>query len=565
MSKFLNAIIIFLLVLVIGTGAYWLLFNKEINIKKIILDKSEISIYIKDENIIIPHIIPEDATNKNIIWKSLDENVAKVDASGVVSAVNEGETDIIATSSNNEVSASTHVKVFVREVRKIELSNQNFELRIGETKKLEAKVLPSNATYSKINYRSSNESVVKVDSKGNIESLKSGTADVIVQDERGKTESICKVKVLNSFAVKSVSLNISSSTLKIGEKLDLKATIFPDNAENTKVKWQSSDDAIASVDQNGQVTAKKMGVTSISAITEDGGKTSTCKVIVKANPIIPSSSVKKYESISLKYYVQNNKNYYLTYIWMDDPYNQIKKLDSMTSFYGKIMTDEEMEKNGKKPFRRTVGQMLTSYISNGMIPSSKAAVAFNASGFYVKGIWNPPSDYYHNRSDGWLVLNDGKITRNMMDDKNVPTRTIIGIDQSGNLKLYDGAKTNDERKKIYDAIIADGVKNTFSFNPKLVVNGKSVTSNNVKAQRQAICQIDSNNYLMYTSISAVSFSQIIDVFLKNKCITAFNLDGGGSTSFFYKDANSKSVHKMKCSDGNGSCRQVVEGIYFVEK
>ena len=58
---------------------------------------------------------------------------------------------------------------------------------------------------------------------------------------------------------------------------------------------------------------------------------------------------------------------------------------------------------------------------------------------------------------------------------------------------------------------------------------------------------------MLTSISPLSLTQVADVFVKNKCVTGFNLDGGGSTSFFYKNAGSKSVTKVKCSDNNSSC------------
>ena len=567
MSKFLNTIIIILVLAIISIGVYLLFFNSEKSIKKIVLDKNEISIYIKDKNIITPSIMPDDAKDKTIIWTSSDEGVATVDEDGIIRAVNDGETTITASSKDGKVSATCLVKVFVREVKKIELSKSDLSLKIGEKGKITAKVLPSNATYPKLIFKSSDESIIKVDSSGNYQSIKGGIADIIVNDERGKVESRCHVDVSKTLvAVSDITIDKTSANMKVGEKLTITATISPSNASDKRVKWTSSDVSIATVDEDGVILAKKGGKVTITVKTLDGDKTISSNIVVKSNPIVPSTVMKKYESPTLKYYIQNNKSHYLTYIWMDDPYMQTKKLDAMTSFYNKIMTEEELEKNGKKPFRRTVGQMLTGYISNGMIPNSKAVIAFNASGFFVKGVWNPPSDYYHNRADGWMILNEGVLTRNRINDDKSPTKNMIGIDQNGNLKIYDGANTTEKKQQVLNLVMADKVRNTFVFAPKLVVNGKSVASDNGKAQRQAICQIDSNNYLMYTTISPTSFKGISDVFIKNNCITGFNLDGGGSTSMFYKDKNSKTVHKIKCSDSsNGTCRQVVEGIYFTEK
>ena len=67
MSKFLNTIIIILVLAIISIGVYLLFFNSEKSIKKIVLDKNEISIYIKDKNIITPSIMPDDAKDKTII------------------------------------------------------------------------------------------------------------------------------------------------------------------------------------------------------------------------------------------------------------------------------------------------------------------------------------------------------------------------------------------------------------------------------------------------------------------------------------------------------------------
>ena len=61
----------------------------------------------------------------------------------------------------------------------------------------------------------------------------------------------------------------------------LTATVEPDDANNKNVTWSSSDDSVAKVDQNGEVTAVGAGTAKITITTEDGGKTATCAVTVQ--------------------------------------------------------------------------------------------------------------------------------------------------------------------------------------------------------------------------------------------------------------------------------------------
>ena len=79
----------------------------------------------------------------------------------------------------------------------------------------------------------------------------------------------------------AVSLNKAEVTLKVGEAEALTATVLPENATNKNVSWSSSAPAIATVDNNGKVTAVSEGEAIITVTTEDGNKTATCKVIVE--------------------------------------------------------------------------------------------------------------------------------------------------------------------------------------------------------------------------------------------------------------------------------------------
>ena len=77
-----------------------------------------------------------------------------------------------------------------------------------------------------------------------------------------------------------VTLSQTLARLLIGETLTLTATIAPANATNKSVTWSSSDEAVATVNENGVVTAKSAGTAIITVTTAIEKKTATCKVIV---------------------------------------------------------------------------------------------------------------------------------------------------------------------------------------------------------------------------------------------------------------------------------------------
>ena len=82
--------------------------------------------------------------------------------------------------------------------------------------------------------------------------------------------------------VTGVTLDPDTLTLTEGETAALTATITPDNATNKNVTWSSDDEAVATVDADGKVTAKSAGTATITVTTEDGGKTAACEVTVTA-------------------------------------------------------------------------------------------------------------------------------------------------------------------------------------------------------------------------------------------------------------------------------------------
>ena len=99
----------------------------------------------------------------------------------------------------------------------------------------------------------------------------------------------CEEPIPESVPVASVTLNSASMELFEGESQTLTAVVSPSNADNQKVIWMSSNSSVASV-ADGKVTALKPGKATITAKTDDGGKTATCEVTVNAK-VYPVESV----------------------------------------------------------------------------------------------------------------------------------------------------------------------------------------------------------------------------------------------------------------------------------
>lgn len=108
-----------------------------------------------------------------------------------------------------------------------------------------------------------------------------GTYQVSRENENGESEKVdvpaFKTKPI---AVTGVKLNKESTSLEVGANETLNATVSPSTATNKKVTFISSDDAVATVDSNGKITAVKAGATDIIVTTEDGSKTAKCSVTV---------------------------------------------------------------------------------------------------------------------------------------------------------------------------------------------------------------------------------------------------------------------------------------------
>lgn len=263
-------------------------------------------------------VLPGNATNTNVTFKSLNEKVATVDANGVVTGVSEGNADIVITTEEGGFEAKCTVRVDGIDARGIErVGDKTVTMGLNQTRQLQVKITPSDTTNKNVQWTSSNNSVTTVDSNGVVTSKNSGSTIITATTHNGlKTEFFIEVET----PVTNITLNSNEINLNQGGTFKLDATVNPSNASNKNIKWISANESIATVDQSGNVTADVAGTTYISAVSADGKVVATCTVNV-SKPVVTKpakvkikSAKKKGKKVTLKWKKISDAAGYVVYM-----------------------------------------------------------------------------------------------------------------------------------------------------------------------------------------------------------------------------------------------------------
>ncbi len=250
--------------------------NVEKPVKSVKLNKTSITIAVGKTTLITATVSPKSASNKEVSWKSSDNDVATV-KNGKITAKAPGYAVITCTTEDGGKTAEC--TVFVNQpVKSVKLNKTKAIMDIDEKITLKATIKPSNASNKALKWTSSNKKVVKVTSKGVLKPVSTGTATVTVTTLDGGFKATCKVTVVKR--VKAVSLP-KTLTVYLDEKGELDAVLTPKKPSNSDVEWKSSKKSVATVSKTGVITPKKKGSANITVTTDDGGFKATCKVTVK--------------------------------------------------------------------------------------------------------------------------------------------------------------------------------------------------------------------------------------------------------------------------------------------
>ena len=256
-------------------------FTIAIPVESITLNHTDEIMSIGDTLTISATVLPLTATTRDVTWTSTNTSVATVDEKGVVTALTSGTTTILCQSTDGTALVETCAIYVKQPVTSVSLTTTEITVRKGQVFWLYATVLPENADNKTITWTSSNTNLVTVDSNGMVTAVDStdGAAITITcTNEDTGLYATCKVTVTQP--VTGITLNSSYQELWVGSKYAIIPNIEPTDAENKNVTYVSSDEAVATVNENGVVTAVAGGSCVIEVTTEECSLTAACNIVV---------------------------------------------------------------------------------------------------------------------------------------------------------------------------------------------------------------------------------------------------------------------------------------------
>lgn len=266
------------------------------------------------------------STDQSVTFTSENPQIANVDQNGVVTPVGVGKTNIlvkrnIQTDKTDEVTIVVEVASLNVRVTDINISSENTFIKVNETTKVLATLLPENATNKGINYTSSNTAIATVDQNGVVTgrsagevtiyaisrenvNIKSGTKITIENAEQtptisngNKTEPDKIEQTENSVIKRYIVVDKNYNTLNVGDKKKISAKYYVVKTVNNKsnttlnnenLEYLSSNENILSVDARGVITALSEGEATITVRAKDNNdivETVTYKVLPSSNVI----------------------------------------------------------------------------------------------------------------------------------------------------------------------------------------------------------------------------------------------------------------------------------------
>ena len=229
-------------------------------------------------------------------WASSDKKIASVDGKGTVAGVAEGEATITCSAAlGKDVVATAECKVTVyTSVKSVKAASpvKGNLLFVNKPIQIETTIAPENATHKKLVWTSSDESIATVDENGVATGHLPGKVKITCETDQPNQAKAISASI--QFTVKqpvdeivldatAVVLWEKDSLAGLPDTAEVNAQVLPENADNLKIDWATSDKSIAEV-KNGAITAKKAGGCTLTVTAADGGGTTAGVDIIVLSP-----------------------------------------------------------------------------------------------------------------------------------------------------------------------------------------------------------------------------------------------------------------------------------------
>lgn len=258
------------------------------------LGNYETRMYVGTRQLLNVTALPLGVEENPIYYTSSDENVATINGMGRIVAVSSGTCEISVMC--NTVVRGFTLKVVqeeVKEVKDIDIGKYKDNMLVGEHQVLNVTPIPTDAENSYIEYFSSNNDVVTVNALGRIIAKEKGSTTITIKCGTIERNFILRVTEEEKIEVSDIDLGVYSDEMTVGDTQMLSITIIPTNATDPQIKYSSSDNKVAKVNDIGRVFAIGKGKCKITVSC--GRKKKNFNLTVKEKVVVTDIEIGKYE------------------------------------------------------------------------------------------------------------------------------------------------------------------------------------------------------------------------------------------------------------------------------
>ena len=258
--------------------------EENIRVTSVSLNQENVKMKKGETYTLVETVEPSNATDLSVTWTSSNQEIATV-IGGVVTAIKPGTVTITVKTVDGGFTDTCKIVVEndVVNVTEVKLDKEKEKLEVGDVLILKQTVLPENATNKNVIWETSNSEIATVEN-GKVTALKEGTVTITVKTVDGNKIDKCTIEVKEKedkeVKVESIDLEQKEIELQVSDKTTLIVKFNPALPSNTKVKWESSNENVVIVDENGILKAVGTGEAIITVTSNDGGFTAQCKVKV---------------------------------------------------------------------------------------------------------------------------------------------------------------------------------------------------------------------------------------------------------------------------------------------
>jgi len=250
---------------------------------KVSLTSEKTTFGIREKGTISASVSPSNACSTTVTWTSSDSTVVRVSGE-TIEAVGYGTATISASTFNDKTGT---IKITVKEIVADKVSIIGFDevekrvMHIGNSYNIKAEIMPSNVDDTTLTWTTSNADIATVEN-GIVTAQQVGIFTLTVSTANGKTDSVD----ISAEEVVAEKIDISAQeSIMFGEETQLNAVVYPENTTYKDIVWQSSDENIVTIDEEGNLRTVGIGDVTITVLQKDVQAT----VLVKVLPIVVES------------------------------------------------------------------------------------------------------------------------------------------------------------------------------------------------------------------------------------------------------------------------------------